>query len=71
VDEMIREDLEHIFKPQLDQIKSSNIKLFFMLQDGDDILIERHPADDLDGLLPMLDNFHYNGSDGNIPRFVK
>lgn len=68
---MIKEDLEHIFKPQLNQIKNSNVKLFFMLQDGNDIMIERHPADDLDGLLPMLDNFQYNGSNGNIPRFVK
>jgi len=68
---MIKEDLEHIFKPQLDQIKGSDVKLFFMLQDSDDILIERHPADDLDSLLTMLDNFQYNGSNGNIPRFVK
>jgi len=68
---MIKEDLEYIFKTQIDQIQDSNVKLFFMLQDGDHVMIERHPADDLDSLLIMLDNFQYNGTNGNIPRFVK
>lgn len=65
------EDLQHIFKPQLDQIKDSNVKLFYMLVDGDHTLIDRYPADDLENLLTMLDCFQYNGSEGGIPRFVK
>jgi len=46
-------------------------KLWFMLRDGDHQMIERHPADDLAGLLPMLDSFRYAGSIDNVPRFVK
>lgn len=65
------EDLQHIFKPQLDQIKDSDVKLFYMLVDGDHTLIDRYPADDLENLLIMLDCFQYNGSEGGIPRFVK
>ena len=65
------EDLQHIFKPQLDQIKNSDVKLFYMLVDGDHTLIDRHPADDLENLLTVLDNFQYAGSDNDIPRFVK
>lgn len=65
------EDLQHIFKPQLEQIKGSNVKLFYMLTDGDRTLIDRHAADDLENLLTTLDNFQYTGSEGGIPRFVK
>jgi hypothetical protein len=65
------EDLQHIFKPQLDQIKDSSVKLFYMLTDGDHTLIDRHPADDLENLLTLLDSFQYHGSEGSIPRFVK
>jgi hypothetical protein len=66
---MILEDLKHIFE---NQIEDGTIKLYFMLTDGDQFpLIERHPADDLVGLLPMLDCFQYTGSEGGIPRFIK
>ena len=65
------EDLQHIFKPQLDQISGSDIKLFYMLVDGDYTLIDRHSANDLENLLILLDNFQYAGADGNIPRFIK
>lgn len=65
------EDLQHIFKPQLDQIINSDIKLFYMLVDGDHVLIDRHPANDLETLLLTLDNFQYIGSEGGMPRFVK
>jgi hypothetical protein len=34
-------------------------------------LIHRHPATELAGLLLLLDNFQYKGTDGRIPRFVK
>ena len=65
------DDLQYIFKQQLDQTKDSNVKLFFMLIDGDHKVVERHPANDLESLLPMLDSFQYSGCDGNIPRFAK
>jgi hypothetical protein len=68
---MMLEDLQHIFRAQIEQCQSSNTKLWFMLQDGDHNIIERHPADDLAGLLPMLSHFQYASNEGNIPRFVK
>lgn len=66
---MTFEDLEYIFQ---NQIEEGSEKLYFMLKDGDDMtIIERHPADDLAGLLPMLDSFHYAGSGAGMPRFTK
>ena len=62
------EDLEHIFKPQLDE---GTTKLYFMLEDGEHKTIERHDAVDMFALLPMLDSFQYNGTTGRVPRFVK
>jgi hypothetical protein len=45
--------------------------LYFMLTDGDrHPLIQRHPANDLAGLLPMLDSFQYTGHNV-MPRFKK
>ena len=65
---MTFEDLEYIFQ---NQIEEGSEKLYFMLKDGDDMtIIERHPADDLAGLLPMLDSFQYTGNDV-MPRFKK
>jgi hypothetical protein len=60
------EDLEHIFKNQLE-----NESLYFMLQDGDFNLVERHISDNLEALLPMLSHFNYAGSAANMPRFIK
>ena len=66
---MTLEDLEHIFQ---NQIEEGTERLYFMLRDGDAMpVIERHPADDLAGLLPMLDSFHYAGSGAGMPRFTK
>jgi hypothetical protein len=66
---MTIEDLEHIFQNQIDE---GTEKLYFMLKDGDAMpIIERHPAEDLAGLLPMLDSFHYAGSAAGMPRFRK
>ena len=66
---MTLEDLEHIFEYQIEE---GTEKLYFMLADGARLpLIQRHPSDDLAGLLPMLDCFHYAGSDAGMPRFVK
>ena len=65
---MTLDDLEHIFQ---NQIEEGTEKLYFMLADGDRLpLVQRHPADDLAGLLPMLDCFHYAGNNV-MPRFQK
>jgi hypothetical protein len=66
---MTLEDLQHIFDRQIEE---GTEKLYFMLVDqGKMPIIERHPSDDLAGLLPMLDSFHYAGSDAGMPRFRK
>jgi hypothetical protein len=65
---MILEDLEYIFKPQIDE---GTEKLYFMLIDGEHKMIERHPVLDMTSLLPMLDNFQYSGTIEQIPRFSK
>ena len=65
---MTLEDLEHIFQ---NQIEEGTEKLYFMLTDGARLpLIQRHPAEDLAGLLPMLDSFQYTGHNV-MPRFTK
>ena len=52
---MTLEDLHYIFEYQIEE---GTEKLYFMLTDGDSHpLIQRHPSDDLAGLLPMLDSF--------------
>ena len=66
---MTIEDLEYIFQ---NQIEEGTTKLYFMLVDqGKMPMIERHPSEDLAGLLPMLDSFHYSGSGAGMPRFTK
>jgi hypothetical protein len=65
---MILEDLEYIFKPQVNEGTTS---LYYMLIDGDHKLIQRHPADNIDTLLPMLDSFQYTGTVERLPRFSK
>ena len=68
---MTIEDLEYIFQ---NQIEEGTTKLYFMLvelSEGKMPIIERHPSDDLAGLLPMLDCFHYAGSGAGMPRFTK
>ena len=67
------EDLEYIFKDQIDSMQGLDkpIPLYFMLVDGDSKLVHRHSHKDLENLLTTLDNFQYNGSEGGIPRFVK
>jgi hypothetical protein len=42
-----------------------------MLIDGDHKLIQRHPANNIDALLPMLDSFQYSGTVERLPRFTK
>lgn len=63
------EDLQHIFKEQLEQ--QSDISLFYMIEEKQYKAVLRHPVDDLVGLLPMLDNFAFTSHHGKIPRFTK
>jgi hypothetical protein len=66
---MTLEDLEYIFQ---NQIEEGTDKLYFMLVDGDRMpVIERYPAEDLTGLLPMLSSFEYSGAPAGMPRFTK
>jgi hypothetical protein len=65
---MILEDLEYIFKPQINEGTTS---LYFMLIDGDHKLIQRHPASDMASLVPVLDNFQYGGTVERMPRFMQ
>jgi hypothetical protein len=66
---MILEDLEHIFQSQMEE---GTTKLYFMITDGDAFpMIERHSANDLVGLLPMLSSFQYAGKTMGIPKFIK
>jgi hypothetical protein len=65
---MTLEDLQHIFEYQIEE---GTEKLYFMLTDGECLpLIQRHPADKLADLLPMLDSFQYTGQN-IMPRFQK
>ena len=65
---MTLEDLQYIFEYQIEE---GSEKLYFMLVDSERLpLIQRHPVDDLAGLLPMLDSFQYTGHNV-MPRFKK
>jgi hypothetical protein len=66
---MTIDDLKYIFKYQLD---NSEDNLYYMLIENETKLIERHPQNDLVGLLPLLDNFSFAGfSPQTMPRFQK
>lgn len=65
------EDLEHIFQPQMAHDPDGVVKLFYMVQDGEVGTVLRHLSTDLEGLLPMLDSYEYQGTRSGIPRFVK
>ena len=66
---MTLEDLQHIFKEQLEQQSDTN--LFCMIEENQYKTVLRHPVNDLTGLLPMLDNFAFTSHHGKIPRFTK
>lgn len=65
---MILEDLEYIFKNQIDEGTTS---LYYMLVVGEYKLIQRHPSVDMTALLPMLDSFQYGGTVNKMPRFMQ
>lgn len=65
---MTVEDLQYIFREQIDL----GADLFFALEEDSRCVIERHRLEDgLNGLLPLLDNFVYDGDKAGMPRFVK
>ena len=65
---MTLDDLEYIFKSQIDE---GTDKLYFMLIDGEDKFIQRHAANDISTLLLMLAAFQYTGTQDRIPRFIQ
>lgn len=65
---MTLEDLQYIFNPQ---VTEGTTKLYFMLEDDGYTTIERHDANNIESLLPMLDCFQYAGCTARMPRFVK
>jgi hypothetical protein len=65
---MILEDLEYIFKPQINEGTTS---LYYMLVVGEYKLIQRHLASDMASLVPVLDNFQYAGTVERMPRFMQ
>ena len=67
---MTIQDLQYIFEYQIEE---GTEKLYFMLVEstsGRLPVVKRHPANDLEGLLPMLDSFQYAGNN-IMPRFTK
>jgi hypothetical protein len=65
---MTVEDLKFIFKKQIDE---GTEELYYMLVDGDYKLVQRHLANDMESLLPLLDNFIWDDTYETMPRFVK
>ena len=65
---MLLEDLQHIFKPQIDE---GVFNLRFMLIENNLQLVHLHPLNDLCSLVSLLDNFQYVESDILTPRFYK
>lgn len=65
---MTLEDLKHIFRQQ---VAEGIDKLYFMLVDRGYKVIERHPAADMESLLPTLSSFEYHEDVSGMPRFVK
>lgn len=64
---MLLEDLEYIFANQIEEGSDS---LYFMLIEDERNLIQRHPANKMAELLPMLSAFEYAGTN-IMPRFTK
>jgi hypothetical protein len=63
-------DLNHIFKEQIN-INGNSKYAHMILIDKNHKVFFKHPIDDLESLLPMLDCFLYDGYDYDMPRFVK
>jgi hypothetical protein len=72
---MTNEDLEHIFRFQLHPVKPEEREenLYYMMVDGSDSkIIERFNYNEgFDKLLPLLDNFIFEGYRDKMPIFIK
>jgi hypothetical protein len=64
---MLLEDLEYSFKKQIDE---GTENLYYMLIEDGRKLIQRHPANKIEELLPLLSAFEYAGTEV-MPRFTK
>lgn len=67
---MILEDLEYIFKKQID---AGIFSLYFMIeeQSTDTKTVYRHKLEKIEDLLPMLDNFIWDNNYTRMPKFIK
>lgn len=71
---MTLEDLKHIFSPQIEAAKAANIpdiNLYYILVEGEFKMVDRHPMNTIEELLPVLSSFQYVDSSNNMPRFIK
>jgi len=70
---MILSDLEHIFRFQTTQTEDYTPAdtLVYMLFEGQGNTTGRHSAKDLAGLIPLLDNFVFDGYRDRTPLFIK
>jgi hypothetical protein len=64
---MTLDDLKFIFSKQ---IKEGTTSLYFLLVDGAHKVVEHHPLDKIEELIPMLEHFELTPFDP-MPRFVK
>jgi hypothetical protein len=70
---MTIDDLKHHFRHQLTATEEYTppTQLEYMIIDGQTKLTKRVDADKLDSLIPMLDNFIFEGYKDRMPYFVK
>ena len=70
---MILSDLEHIFRFQTTQTEdyTPSDTLVYMLFEGQGSTTGKHSAKDLAGLIPLLDNFVFDGYRDRTPLFIK
>jgi len=70
---MILADLEHIFRFQTteteDYIPTGQVD--YMIFEGQNRITRTHDAKDLASLVPLLDNFEFDGYRDKTPLFVK
>jgi len=66
---MTIDDINHIFATQLSFPNKQDL-YFVLIEDGHKIA-QRHPSNELNTLLLLLDNFVYDGTRGGMPFFTK
>ena len=70
---MTLSDLEHIFRFQTTQTEdyTPSDTLVYMIFEGQNRVEGKHSAKDLASLIPLLDNFVFDGYRDKTPLFVK